>query len=1552
MTGSDGDSGVGKTLPLGGIGSAETELDTRPSGAPSLESAPTARVTSPLESARTAAAVLPNAFESARTALPTEPSRGAPGAEGVSLRPFGPYTRIETLGQQGNMGVVARGYNHAFGRWELLKFLKPELSHEAELLRQFRREGRALARLSHPNVVQVFAMYDLDAQPCIAMEFLEGLSLSAELERAGGRLTQERARELLLDAARGLSAAHELGLLHRDIKPDNLFVTLPGKGRVAGLKLIDFGLATADKARPEALQQDPSLASDATGGTPLFLAPEIWQGRNPTPRSDLYALGVSFFFAVTGRYPFDDTALHAVVSYCASPEPPPGVGQLRPDLSPAFASLLDRLIQKDPRARLESAEQLVAELVLQREGARPRRVPGVGPYRGLSSYSESERDVFFGRERDIAEVTERLRTQLGLLLVGPVGCGKSSLLRAGIAPQVQSGALGGRYGFEALVLEPRAQPLRALSAVLAPLLATPEADLLATLMEAPGELRALLEQKLAPERGLLLVVDQLEQLSQAPPAEAVRFARALDSLLEVESPRLRLLAAARSDLVDRLFALGGLRGLLTRGFHPLGVLADADLERALREPATTAGFRFEKLEILQELLSQTQGSTARLSLCSLALHRLWQVRDEPAHLLSAAAWQRLGGLSGVLIEHADAVFDSMGEQERAAAEEVVLRLISSTGKRDSSKRETLTDPAAGGEAARRALERLIGAGLCLEVAGEVELVHDALVTSWPRAQHLLSRVGVDLQLRQRVSQAAAQWGEQNEPEGLLWSGKQAELLLEWFDGVEQSFTLLELSFVEAVRRKASRERRLRRVGVALAAIGAVGMCSWLVVHERRLSQELLRTRERAQAARAAHERESAQLYGDRALLRLPEDPSGALRDAQAAGKLAKSALLDAVAWQALALGVPSALPLHPGGSGRVASDGEYVVTTGADALHVLRIRGTGSGVVALPRGDAGKPLAVSALVLFGDAWLGTPDGAVYRVRINLPEGGRSPEELQLALVGKTRGAVRELLPRERSGHVYASFAREDELALYDTGAGKLTELWHGAARDLALDAAGKHLAIVTPDGEVLSRALDAPGEPQSLGKHAATAVAFLGERVLIGDESGRLQLLGPKQETIRSRFTLGAPVQRLWLPPSERALLAQTPGGVALLATPALSELARMKTGSPAVHFLEPWRAIALIDEQQVTRVLAYESGQELGRLRGSGAPLTSLGSSDSWLFTGSLDGGVRAFPLLSSLPRPLAPAPAGTRSAVSAGGLVVDLGSDQASFRPLQGDAATPASLQRKRTAPSPGAAFSVGAGAVWTRGARGFYYFSKKVPLSGHTLQDIQQLWALNRSEDVLVCLASDAEPGKCDFVRLERGRPRGSPTRLDAPPLSVVELGESNQLLLLSSSGSLQRLSEVGAVPGAPLELPAGTTTAALAASRDGSRFAIGYRNGGVAVGAVDAKRAPELYRVTDASISCVAFGRDERVLVVGDDQGEARALDLDTGRAFVLLNGAKGALRCGYDPGSERFVFLDATGNAWTRALDTTPLSFLPPVDDPLAADERRLELFRGLEPAPK
>ncbi len=335
-----------------------------------------------MEESGLAATALADAEDPALAGTIASGALGPSPEDGMGLRPFGPYSKVERLTEQGAMGVVARGYNAAFDRWELLKFMRPDLANKPEFIRQFFREGRVLAKLSHPNVVQVFAIYTLDGRACLAMEFLEGTSLAGEVAKE--RLPTSLWHELFLEAARGLAAAHDVGLLHRDLKPENLFVLRPRGGAPKSLKVIDFGLATADRSAPKATKDDPALVAAMSGGTPLYMAPELWRGEEATPRTDVYALGLSFFFALTGRVPFEANTVGQLADAICSSEPFPDVRELRPDLPAPLARVLARAIEKTASARL-SSDELVAALVAAASAARARRVPGAPPRETSSS---------------------------------------------------------------------------------------------------------------------------------------------------------------------------------------------------------------------------------------------------------------------------------------------------------------------------------------------------------------------------------------------------------------------------------------------------------------------------------------------------------------------------------------------------------------------------------------------------------------------------------------------------------------------------------------------------------------------------------------------------------------------------------------------------------------------------------------------------------------------------------------------------------------------------------------------------------------------------------------------------------------------------------------------------------------------------------------------------------------------------------------------------------------------------------------------------------------
>jgi eukaryotic-like serine/threonine-protein kinase len=232
----------------------------------------------------------------------------------------------------------------------------------------------------------------------------------------------------------------------------------------------------------------------------------------------------------------------------------------------------------------------------------------------LGSYSVAERDVFFGRDAEVAEVLEHLRSQSGVVLVGPNGSGKSSLAQAGVVPAIEEGALGGGIAYSSVLLEPRAHPVHSLAAALARKLGSSENDVLAFLRTTPARLGESLRAALPPEAGVVLVIDQFEELATLADdrAEAHAFAVAVGSLIEIGSAPVRVVATLRADLMDRLFALEPLRPLLTRGFYPVRPMGVDALRQAMTGPALAAGYRVQEPTIVDSVIEDVARTPAGL----------------------------------------------------------------------------------------------------------------------------------------------------------------------------------------------------------------------------------------------------------------------------------------------------------------------------------------------------------------------------------------------------------------------------------------------------------------------------------------------------------------------------------------------------------------------------------------------------------------------------------------------------------------------------------------------------------------------------------------------------------------------------------------------------------------------------------------------------------------------------------------------------------------------------------------------------------------------------
>jgi serine/threonine-protein kinase len=260
----------------------------------------------------------------------------------------GRYTLERELGR-GGMGIVFLARDAALDRPVAIKLLPPYLAAQPDIRERFVQEARLVARLSHPNIISVFAAEQHGDLVFFAMAYVRGETLAQRVERAGP-LPPAQATRLLQELAWGLGYAHANGVIHRDVKPDNILIE-QSSGRAM---LADFGVAyAADAGRHTGVGQ--------LIGTPHYLSPEQAYGNPLDGRSDLYSLGASAFFALTGRPLFDGPSPLAIISKHVNEVPPP-LATIRGDLPRRLTDAVDRCLAKDPEARFKTGEELAEAL--------------------------------------------------------------------------------------------------------------------------------------------------------------------------------------------------------------------------------------------------------------------------------------------------------------------------------------------------------------------------------------------------------------------------------------------------------------------------------------------------------------------------------------------------------------------------------------------------------------------------------------------------------------------------------------------------------------------------------------------------------------------------------------------------------------------------------------------------------------------------------------------------------------------------------------------------------------------------------------------------------------------------------------------------------------------------------------------------------------------------------------------------------------------------------------------------------------------------------------
>jgi serine/threonine-protein kinase len=345
------------------------EPQTRPAEAGSAPSVPVRIASVPLLPRQSSAPeIFPGTPPPVSSTPPPTPGAGGPSQDDDPLIGTVLLDRVRILRPiaRGGMGKVYLGEQTRLKRPCAIKILDPRMAgaNEAEFTRRFLLEASVSAKLTHPNAVTIFDYGETDGRCFIAMEYLEGRTLSEELKRVG-RIPAERAIHIARQACRALREAHGLGVVHRDMKPANVFL-VKRDDEDDFVKVLDFGLVK---------ETHPAEGSDHTQvgqimGSPKYMAPEQVQGRAVDARTDVYSVGVMLYAMLAGRSPFEKPTELATMMAQVSDAPPP-IGSVAPDaiLPEGLEAVVTKCLAKSPDERYSSMEELITALKLQPSAA-------------------------------------------------------------------------------------------------------------------------------------------------------------------------------------------------------------------------------------------------------------------------------------------------------------------------------------------------------------------------------------------------------------------------------------------------------------------------------------------------------------------------------------------------------------------------------------------------------------------------------------------------------------------------------------------------------------------------------------------------------------------------------------------------------------------------------------------------------------------------------------------------------------------------------------------------------------------------------------------------------------------------------------------------------------------------------------------------------------------------------------------------------------------------------------------------------------------------------
>ena len=726
----------------------------------------------------------------------------------------------------GGFAAVYEAYDAALDAIVAVKLLEPGPDIPAVARERFITEAQLLRRVDNPHVVKVFDIGEIDdGRPFFVMEFASDGVLAHRIPAQPGQADAASLRAIVRGLGAGLTALHEAGVVHRDVKPANVLITggidtgdetVIGTGILRSTERVMIGdLGIAKDNERESL--DPTIL----GGTPNFRAPEqMIRGSAITPAADVFGASGVLWNLLTGERPPDENSLDMQLASAPS----------------EWRAVLRRGLHPDPAQRHATAaewQHACLEVLGDTEdgasiGFRSVVASDTCPYKGLAAFQPDDAGLFFGRERLVDELVQRLQDSAALIVGGPSGSGKSSLVRAGLLPALERGVVPGSQNWRIVLCSPGTDAIGELAFHLRRITGddTINAALLAT---DPDSVR----RSLAVDSPVLLAIDQFEELFTLNSAEVQQqFVQALAALAAGSHSTVRVVLAVRADFYDSCAHHPWLAERINENQVLVGPMGSAELRRAIEGPAQRTGLHVED-GLVDEIIDDAGASAGSLPLVAHALMETWLRRR--GHQLTVSGYREAGGVAGAIAQRAEDTYAALASNDQVRARDLVLQMTTPGENGPDTRRllgwEEVPEP----QVTQPVIDTFVDARLVTTSDEHIELAHETLLRSWPRATAWIDEARDDLRTRQRVADSAGQWESNDRDPDLLLRGTPLESLLDWADtqrtplpAASQEFLLAgrsarddQLRSEQAELSKRRRNRRLAFGALAVLLVAAI-----------------------------------------------------------------------------------------------------------------------------------------------------------------------------------------------------------------------------------------------------------------------------------------------------------------------------------------------------------------------------------------------------------------------------------------------------------------------------------------------------------------------------------------------------------------------------------------------------------------------------------------------------------------------------------------------------------------------------------------------------------